>query len=137
MEPNAYAKLATRGDVLPSFYIEDKHVKEKIDGVPTVIEIMLGRYASRLFVLAHIQRHGEGCECAYVCVCVRVCARDFFCICVCVYVCVCICVCICVCMCLCPCLCECVFAPSYARVWCVCVVVSMPVSMFVPVSVSV
>ena len=43
-EPYAYAKLATRGDVLPPFYITDQHVKEKdASGVPTKIEIVLGR----------------------------------------------------------------------------------------------
>lgn len=43
-EPFAYAKLATRGDVLPPFYIRDEHVKAKdANGVPTQIEIVLGR----------------------------------------------------------------------------------------------
>ncbi len=44
MEPEAYAKLATRGDVLPPFYITDAHVKYRDQtGVPTQIEILLGR----------------------------------------------------------------------------------------------
>jgi hypothetical protein len=44
VEPYAYAKLATRGDVLAPFYITDQHVKAKdASGVPTKIEIVLGR----------------------------------------------------------------------------------------------
>ena len=47
MEPEAYAKLATRGDVLPPFYITDAHVKYRDQtGVPTQIEIFLGRSTS-------------------------------------------------------------------------------------------
>jgi len=47
MEPEAYAKLATRGDVLPPFYITDAHVKYRDQtGVPTQIEIFLGRSPS-------------------------------------------------------------------------------------------
>jgi hypothetical protein len=43
-EPFAYAKLATRGDVLPPFYITDQHVKDKDEkGIPTQIEVVLGR----------------------------------------------------------------------------------------------
>ena len=43
-EPHAYAKLATRGDSLKPFYIEDKHVKERdATGHPTRIEVVLGR----------------------------------------------------------------------------------------------
>jgi hypothetical protein len=40
----AYAKIATKGDVIPPFYITDDYVKELDDnGVPKRIEVMLGR----------------------------------------------------------------------------------------------
>ncbi len=43
-EPTAYAKLATRHDVLPPFYITDEHVKESDEyNMPTRIEVVLGR----------------------------------------------------------------------------------------------
>mmetsp|Transcript_39599 Transcript_39599/g.61771 ORF Transcript_39599/g.61771 Transcript_39599/m.61771 type:complete len:135 (-) Transcript_39599:4570-4974(-) len=43
-EPMAYAKIATREDALPPFYITDEHVKETDEqGNPTRIELVLGR----------------------------------------------------------------------------------------------
>jgi len=43
-EPYAYAKIATRGDVLPPFYLTEEHVKDRDHtGAPTRIEIVLGR----------------------------------------------------------------------------------------------
>jgi hypothetical protein len=43
-EPLAYAKLATKGDVIPSFYITDEYVKELDEtNTPTRIEVVLGR----------------------------------------------------------------------------------------------
>jgi hypothetical protein len=43
-EPLAYAKLATKGDVIQPFYITDEFVKELDDtNTPTRIEVILGR----------------------------------------------------------------------------------------------
>eukprot|EP00960_Hanusia_phi_P024308 716424-Hanusia_phi.AAC.1 len=42
-EPYAYAKLATKGDVLPPFYVTNDFVKERdSSGNPTRIEVTLG-----------------------------------------------------------------------------------------------
>lgn len=43
-EPLAYAKIATKGDAIPPFYITDHYVKEVDDsGTPKRIEVILGR----------------------------------------------------------------------------------------------
>ena len=43
-KPHAYAKIATRGDVLPTFYIMEEHIKETDHiGAPTRIENVPGR----------------------------------------------------------------------------------------------
>jgi hypothetical protein len=44
-EPMAFAKLATRNDVIPPFYITDDYVKARDEsGYPVKIEVILGRF---------------------------------------------------------------------------------------------
>jgi hypothetical protein len=49
-EPLAYAKIATRMDNIPPFYITEEYVKARDEtGHPTRIEVILGRYQSSSF----------------------------------------------------------------------------------------
>jgi hypothetical protein len=44
-EPMAFAKLATRRDVIQTFYITDEYVKAQDEnGNPTEISVILGRF---------------------------------------------------------------------------------------------
>ena len=49
-EPMAFAKLATRRDVIQPFYITDEHVKAVDEmGNPTDIQVVLGRSSPQRF----------------------------------------------------------------------------------------
>ena len=51
-EPFAYAKLATRGDALPPFYVTSEYVMERdLSENPRRIEVTLGRQELSLFYL--------------------------------------------------------------------------------------
>lgn len=50
-EPLAYAKIASRNDVIPPFYITDDYVKARDETGPTRIEVILGRFSDYYLAL--------------------------------------------------------------------------------------
>ena len=68
-EPTAFAKIATRNDVIPPFYITEEYVKARDDaGYPVRIEVILGRLVVDSCFDAERQPHSSwsinSCRCA-------------------------------------------------------------------------